>query len=134
MGLSILGALVSTGVFYVISRALKLDLIENAIAMLFLYAYLSPALETSIKGHTVSLLLLSILFLIMKRYEEGNGKALLFLIPLFIVWPNLHTQYFLGLALMIGWFGLHGVRNDFESGRHSKVARGSHEDSWPDSD
>jgi hypothetical protein len=110
VGLSILGALVSTGVFYVISRALKLDLIENVIAMLFLYAYLSPALETSIKGHTVSLLLLSILFLIMKRYEEGNDKALLFLIPLFIVWPNLHTQYFLGLALMIGWFGLHGVR------------------------
>ena len=111
VGLSMLGAVVSTGVFYVMSRALKLDLIENVIAMLFLYAYLSPALETSIKGHTVSLLLLSIQFLIMKRYEEGHEKALLFLIPLFVIWPNLHTQYFLGLALMIGWFGLHGAGN-----------------------
>jgi hypothetical protein len=110
VGLSILGALVSTGMFYVISRAFKLDLIENVIAMLFLYAYLSPAFEASIKGQTVSLLLLSILLLIMKRYEEGNDKILLLSIPLFIIWPNLHTQYFLGLALMVGWFGLHGVR------------------------
>ena len=110
VGLSVLGGLVSTGAFYVISRALKLDLIENVIVMLFLYAYLSPVLETSIRGHTVSLLLLSVLCLILIRYEEGHDKALFFLVPLFILWPNLHVQYFLGLALMIGWFGLHGVR------------------------
>lgn len=52
-----------------------------------------------VRPHTISLLLASIFLLVLERSEE-NQKLLWWLIPLTLLWVNLHAEYALGIALL----------------------------------
>jgi hypothetical protein len=52
-----------------------------------------------VRPHTISLLLASIFLLVLERSEEKQ-KLLWWLIPLTLLWVNLHAEYALGIALI----------------------------------
>lgn len=53
-----------------------------------------------VRPHTISLLLASIFLLVLERSEE-NSRGLPWLIPLTLLWVNLHAEYALGIALIL---------------------------------
>ena len=112
IGLSILGALVITATFFFLGKAAKLNLFEKSIIFPIILYLVSPVNQVSFRGQLLSLLLLSILYYILSKYEK-NKKIILLLIPIFMVWGNLHGQYILGLGIFFIWFSVYLIKETY---------------------
>lgn len=105
-GLSLLGALVITGTFYFFSRAAKLNFWEQSLIIPLILAFNKPLFEVSFRGQLLSLLFLSVLFYIIRLFEDGTKKAIFLTVPLFILWSNFHGQYIEGVGLFYMIMGI----------------------------
>ncbi len=103
IGLSLLGAAVMTLVFFIMSKASKLSFWEQSFLFPILIYLEEPLTVISFRGHLLTLLMISILYFILKKFEDGKNYILFILIPLFTIWSNLHGEFILGLALLSLW-------------------------------
>lgn len=103
LGLTLLGALTVTLTFLFFSKAFKLDYFEKALIFPIIAYFEIPAIQVSFRGQLISILLLGILFYILERYQENKSKLIYLVIPLFLLWANLHGQFILGLGLFFIW-------------------------------
>ncbi|MBI5452214.1 hypothetical protein HY945_02040 [Candidatus Gottesmanbacteria bacterium] len=110
MGLTILGGLVVTAIFFFFAKAAKLSFWEKAFIFPLILYLEEPLTVVSFRGHLLSLLAISILYYLFKLFEEGNKKSL-FLIPLlFMLWSNFHGEFILGLGLLLGFIVFYIIR------------------------
>ncbi len=121
-GLSIVGAFVTAAMLIIMQRGLKTNFWQTALLGGFLFYYLNPVADASIRGQTVSLLFLTILLTLLVRLEQGKQTVFRLLPLLFIAWTNTHTQYSLGLAVLGIWLALSTVRQYMEK-REIKVVK-----------
>lgn len=102
-GLTILGAVIVTLIFWVFSKAYDLSFYEQAIIFPFLIILEAPLNEISFRGQLISILLLGVLIYLLKKAER---KSQIFLVPLlFAFWINIHGQFILGLGILILYSG-----------------------------
>lgn len=113
LGLSLLGAVTLTLVFYFFSKAFNLTLWEKAFIFPFLIFYENTVNASSFRPQLLSFLLLGILFYLLSLYENGNRRKLFFVIPLFLLWANIHGLYILGLILYVLWFLIKNLERFF---------------------
>lgn len=61
-----------------------------------------------IRMQEVAILFLAVLLLLLHRFEkqEGAKLSLLWLVPLFYVWTNLHGSFIIGLFILFFWFAI----------------------------
>lgn len=109
IGLAFLSSLVVAATFYFMAKSAKLSLFEKSIIFPIILYFLSSLNFISFRGQLLSLLFLSILYFTLSKYEE-NKKTSLLLIPLFMIWGNLHGEYILGLAVFSIWLGVYIVK------------------------
>ncbi len=107
LGISFLGGLVVTAIFYFISRAAKLTFWEISILFPVITFLEEPLNVVSFRGHQLSLLFTSILLYLLREFESGKKKSIFFIIPLFTIWSNFHGEFILGLAIFLGWIFFH---------------------------
>ncbi len=110
LGLTLLSALVISLTFYFFSKAFELNIWHKAIIFPFLIILEEPVNAISFRGQIVSVMLLGILTLIISKFEKyKNPKILLWLIPLFFFWANIHGQFILGFGILILWLSIYSV-------------------------
>ena len=102
-GLTILGAIIITAIFYFLSKTAKLSFFEQAIIFPIILNLEEPLFSVSFRGHLISLLFISILIFLLKKYENGQKKFLLITLPVFILWSNIHGEFILGLCIFTLW-------------------------------
>ncbi len=108
LGLSVLGALVVTLTFFFIGIAAKLDIFEKSLIFPLLLYLTLPVNQVSFRGQLLSLLLIAVMYWALSKYQELKDKKLiLFIIPLFTLWSNLHGEFVLGLALFGLWVAIY---------------------------
>lgn len=127
LGISVGAAVVITLSFYFMSRAAGFGFFERVITFpLYLY-FLMPINVISFRGQIISLLFVSVLAYLLRLYQEGKKKSLFFLVPLFLLWSNMHGQFAFGLGIFAMWaffymviklfpFDKKGFRKIFEEG------------------
>ncbi len=103
IGLSLLAAAVMTLVFFVIGKASQLSFWEQSFLFPILIYLEEPLTVISFRGHLLTFLMISILYFILKKFEDGKKYIPFILIPLFTVWSNLHGEFILGLAILFLW-------------------------------
>lgn len=103
LGLSVLGAMVITLTFFFIGKAAKLSIFEKSIIFPLVLYFVSPVNQVSFRGQLISLLFIAVMFYFLSKYQGGNKKIALFLLPLFALWSNFHGQFIFGLALFLIW-------------------------------
>lgn len=116
-GLSLAGAAVVTLTFYFFSNAFKLDFFERALLFPFLLYLEDAVIRVSFRGQLLSISLLGLLTWIVMSYERGNKKVLFVTPLLFLVWANLHGQFFIGLAIFALWMASYLLKRFFEEKR-----------------
>jgi len=111
IGLSILGAIVITAIFYFFAKAAKLTFWDKAVLFPLLLYMEKPFFEVSFRGQLLSLLGTGILYFLLSEFEQGKKHKIFLTIPLFFVWSNFHGQFLLGLGLFFLWSGLYLGKN-----------------------
>lgn len=109
LGLTLFGSLVVTLTFFFFSRVAKLTLWDQAFLFPLLLYLEQPLNAVSFRGQQISLLLIGILFYLIGFYKS-KPKIFLLIIPLFLVWANLHGQFIFGLALFAGWIAIYLIQ------------------------
>lgn len=107
IGLYFVNAILLVLIFFVIYSILKKAKVQGAAGILFmLLIYLGVFYRVGIKPQMVAylLLILELKLLIDYRYFGGEVKKLYFLIPIFLLWANVHMSIFLGGALLIAFY------------------------------
>jgi hypothetical protein len=102
-GLSALGAAVATLGFWLAARAGGAAAWEMALlapAFLFLE---HPMLLGSFRAQSLTFPLLGALLFLAHEFEQGDRRRLFLVIPLFVLWTNLHGHFMLGLGLLGIW-------------------------------
>jgi hypothetical protein len=124
LGLTILGALVVTLTFYFFSLAFKLNFFEKALIFPILLILEHPVNQVSFRGQIFSTMFLSVLFFLLSKFEEGKGRIIYLLIPLFIVWSNISGQFILGVIIFILWVFFTLLTKYFEEDKSFKKVTG----------
>lgn len=111
LGLTLLGAVVVTLTFFILSQAFKLTIWDQVLIFPLLLYLESPLNSISFRGQQLSLLFMAVLLLVLAKFQDnfeedqpGAPKRLLWLLPLFILWSNFHGEFLLGLGLLLAWF------------------------------
>ncbi len=99
IGLSVLSALIVTGIFYFFSKVAKLSFWEKSLIIPIILYLESPFLEVSFRGQLLTLFAFSILYYLFHLYMEGKRRAAFLFIPLFMLWSNIHGEFILGLGI-----------------------------------
>ncbi len=102
LGLTLLSAFAVTLTFYFFSKSAKLTVWDQIFIFPLLLYLLSPINSVSFRGQQLSLLFLGILFYVLSFYPKRQ-KILYILIPLFLLWANIHGQFLLGLVMLFLW-------------------------------
>lgn len=100
LGISVLGALVVTAIFYFFAKAAKLSFWEKTILFPILLYLETAFIQVSFRGQQLTLLAFGVLYFLFSLYTEGKKRAALLFIPLFILWSNFHGQFILGLVIL----------------------------------
>lgn len=101
--LIILESLLYFGIFFVISKIIKLRTGQNAYNIIF---YVFPILALAenfnqpVRCHLFSFLFFSIFIYILELSRKGHNKPLFLIPPLVILWNNLHGGVVSGLGLL----------------------------------
>lgn len=106
-GLTIAGALVATLSVYCIAKAARLSFFEKAILFPLVLYLEEPMFINSFRSQLLSILGISFLYFLLKRFEQGKHRSLYFIIPLFFIWANIHGGFILGLAIFGMWIVLY---------------------------
>ncbi len=103
-GLTILGSLIVTLTYFFFSRWAGLTPFEEIIIFPLLLFFMNPLISISFRGQLLSLLFLGIQFYLLAKFEKTKKFRWLIFIPLlFMIWTNVHGQFFMGLALLGLW-------------------------------
>jgi hypothetical protein len=108
VGLSILGALVTLFAFWILCKNYTLSFWKTGIAAIFFVYLTQVGIEEGLRSQVVSLFLFSILITILIHAKE-NTKKLIYLVPLFIFWVNLHADFVLGLLITGLFIGIYSI-------------------------
>ncbi|OGG08313.1 hypothetical protein A3D05_02830 [Candidatus Gottesmanbacteria bacterium RIFCSPHIGHO2_02_FULL_40_24] len=111
LGLSILGAITVVLTFYIFSKVLKLSFWEKAFIFPVLYFLEYPLIKISFRGQLISLLFTAIIIYLLSQYRRGKTKTVFFLVPLFLLWANLHGGFLLGLIICLMYFTIRQIKN-----------------------
>lgn len=103
LGLSISAAIIVSLTFYFFSQASKMNFWEKALTFPALVILLAPINSVSFRPQLFSLLFLGILFFLLKKYEDNKSLLSFLIVPLFLIWANIHGQFILGLGVMVLW-------------------------------
>ena len=101
-GLSVEAAVVIALTFF-FSKAARLSPWEETILFPVLLVLLYPLNAVSFRSQLLSLLFLGLLFYICSLYTVRGSKTLFLVIPLFLIWSNVHGEFILGLVLFLVW-------------------------------
>jgi hypothetical protein len=115
-GLIVVFAIIVTAAFLVTFRRYSHSVGHPYIAGFALLLGAFSTLPTwGVRPQMFTLLLASVFLAILDRYAKGDSKGLPWLVPLTILWVNLHAGFALGLGLILltivglaleGWLGL----------------------------
>lgn len=119
LGLAIASSLIVSATFFFFSRAAKLSLWDQAFLFPILVYFVNPINSISFRGQQVSLFLTGVMFFLLSL-AANNRKIAYLLIPLFLLWVNLHGQFFLGLALFGIWISIHLATIYITSGKEKR--------------
>ncbi|HUQ85311.1 MAG TPA: hypothetical protein VM077_03210 [Candidatus Limnocylindrales bacterium] len=111
--LTILGALVVMLTFYLFSKSAKLTTWDQIFLFPLLLYFLTPVNSIAFRGQQISLLLLGSLFCILSLYQKGS-RVIYIVVPLFLVWANLHGQFILGLIMFAAWIIVYSFQKIFK--------------------
>ncbi|MBI2011862.1 hypothetical protein HYS91_03780 [Candidatus Daviesbacteria bacterium] len=103
LGLMVLSALIVTATFFFFAKAANLNFWDKAFIFPIVFYLEHPINGVSFRGQQLSLLFISILFFLVQKYGENKSKKLLLILPLFILWPNIHGQFIFGLSIFSLW-------------------------------
>lgn len=103
LGLTIVGAIVVTLTFYFFSKVANLTLWDQTLLFPLLLFFENPVNSVSFRGQLLSILLLGIMFYLIVLYQTQKSRKIFFIVPLFLVWINIHGQSVLGLLLFTAW-------------------------------
>ncbi|SRR6266568_435611 len=109
-GLTVAGAILVTLTFYFFAKAARLSVLHKAILFPVLLFLEYPLNFGSLRPQLMSLFLFSILIYLISEYERGRHKQIFFVVPLLLVWANIHGEFILGLAVFSLWLALHGAK------------------------
>jgi len=70
---------------------------------------LGIAAHTGVRVQTAALPLFVFFWHIIFSWAPGRTKILFWLVPLFVLWTNLHGSFLIGLAMLIGLLGWHNL-------------------------
>lgn len=74
--------------------------------------YFAARHSLGVRMQEVTLLGVVLELLIIDRFQKSlKAENLLWLIPLFWIWSNLHAGFLVGLALLVGWLALMAILN-----------------------
>lgn len=108
-GLTLLGAAVVTVTFFVFSKVARLSIWDQTLLFPVILYLENPINAIAFRGQQISLLLIGVLYYILNLYTK-HPKYILFTIPLFLLWANVHGQFIFGLILFALWIVLHLVQ------------------------
>lgn len=111
LGISIAGALSVTLILFVLNKALKASFWEKTFIIALFLLTEQPLILVSFRGQLISLLFISILYLLIRRFFGGNKKIIYLAVPLFFLWVNLHGGFLLGLVLFALFIFLNFVKD-----------------------
>lgn len=121
-GISLLGAVVITATFSIFAKAAKLSLFSQVLLFPVLLFIENPVNSAAFRGQLISLFFIGVLFYILQFFEDAGTnitwyrtRKLLWLIPLFLIWVNIHGEFLLGLAMLGLWMGLRILRTTWRS-------------------
>jgi hypothetical protein len=113
LGLTLLSALVITLTFFFFSKAARLTVWDEALIFPLILYLEKPLNNVSFRGQQISMLFLGVMVYLISLSEK-NPKALYLLIPLFLLWVNLHGEFVLGLALFGVWIAITCIQQFFQ--------------------
>ena len=102
-GLMIAGIVTMVVTFYVFARAAKFSWWEATLIFPILVYMETPLTSASFRAQLLSFTGMGVVMWILASYQAGNRKALWWLLPLFLVWGNLHGGFILSTFYLIGW-------------------------------
>lgn len=97
------GSVIVTLLFFIVSRTYKLSLFHKSLIFPLLLFVEDPINSHSLRGQQVSLLFITVVYMVIWRFQKKPGKILYILIPFFLLWTNLHAQFLLGLGILGLW-------------------------------
>jgi hypothetical protein len=115
IGLSLSGAFFAALAFYFTIKNFKLPFWKTAI-LAIIYTYLSQiSLEGGLRSQVVSLTLFAVLMWILAKYKN-EPKKLYRLVPLFLLWVNVHADFVFGLIIFLIFIGSFSLHKYFKKG------------------
>ncbi len=102
-GIAIFGAILGVLIFFFISKYCQLDFQKQCLVFPIFLWFENSIFVQSFKGQIVSLLFLAILITLLFSFQNGRKKVIFLLIPIFLLWANLHAQFVLGLIIFAIW-------------------------------
>lgn len=110
LGLTLFSSFIVVLTFYFVAKAAKFTILDQLFLFPLLLYLVQIANLFPFKGQQFSMLFIVILFWLTNLYKirSENTKRkhinpLLFSIPLFLIWANIHEEFFLGLGLFLMW-------------------------------
>lgn len=110
VGISIVGAILFTGIFYFFAKATNMVLAEKTWIFPLLYMVLFLVAGNSLRDQFFTFLGIAIVYYIIAECEKGKTKKLFLTIPLFFLWANIHGEFILGYGLFTIWMMIYMVR------------------------
>ena len=102
-GLSALGAAVAAAGFWLAARAGAAGPWEMALLAPAFVLLEQPMLLGSFRAQSLTFPLLGALLFFAHKFEQGDRRWLFLIVPLFVLWTNLHGHFMLGLGLLGVW-------------------------------
>lgn len=115
-GLSVLGGLIVALTFYFFSKVARLTIWDQVFLFPLILYLTQPINSVSFRGQQISLLFIGVVFFLLSLYPKQK-KGIYLIIPLFLLWANLHGQFILGIGLFGLWILLYWIQKVYQ---HSK--------------
>lgn len=103
LGLALASSAIVTLTAFFFSRWAGLAWWDEILLLPLVLFLLEPVISVSFRGQLISLMFLGALFYLLRLYKEDKRNVLFFIPPLFVLWANVHGQFFMGLALFALW-------------------------------
>ncbi|OGB73453.1 hypothetical protein A3K24_01150 [candidate division Kazan bacterium RIFCSPHIGHO2_01_FULL_44_14] len=108
LALTFLFALLIGGAFMLAASLTKMELKYKLLASFLAVLAAFPIL--GVRMQMITLLGMATLLWLLYRYRDGQLKHLWWVIPLFLVWANLHGGFIIGFAIIAVWLTGEGVK------------------------
>lgn len=110
-GIIILRAIILTMVIFMILWQLKRWNTSFYIAfILIFFVYLDALRYTGERPVLFSILLTPLVFIILEHFREKKGKTIFLLLPVMLLWSNLHGGFIIGNILIVVYMTIEGIK------------------------